>query len=78
MMCLPQVSEDKELPGGHFLSISGGGGGGGAVNSSSTAASSNIAAAAFGRRHSAERQREFGYLGLCLCRVGNTPHPELQ
>ena len=56
MMCLPQVSEDKELPGGHFLSMSGGGGGG--VNSSSAAASSNIAAATFGRRHSAERQRE--------------------
>ena len=56
-MCLPQVSEDRELPGGHFLSMSGGGGGGG-VTSSSAAAPSNIATAAFGRRHSAERQRE--------------------
>ena len=58
-MYLPQVSEDRELPGGHFLSMSGGGGGGGGgVTSSSAAAPSNIATAAFGRRHSAERQRE--------------------
>jgi hypothetical protein len=50
-----QVSEDRELPGGHFLSMSGGGG----VASSSAAASTNTsAAAALGRRHSAERQRE--------------------